>query len=196
VSRLCRELGSLDLSEPCGPPWPVAGIALPFYLYRSKYDCGCVMRMRVYMHSYHLWRYSSSVLFNVPGEGTEQVSSCDKAPHLCKKYQDSLSAGNFPRFTLELERGDRHRMHAARDSSSWHEATCLIASEGNAEANIVPAGRPCLTSPLLRQMSMKHDAVMTVMHTLNYSCSKISPSFVDRCPARRGTRRAMKITKL
>jgi hypothetical protein len=35
VSRLCRKYGILDVTQPCGPPLPVTGIALPFTYRKS-----------------------------------------------------------------------------------------------------------------------------------------------------------------
>jgi hypothetical protein len=41
MSRLSKKCGSLDVSQPNGPPRPVAGIAFPFFLFCGKRVVSC-----------------------------------------------------------------------------------------------------------------------------------------------------------
>jgi hypothetical protein len=150
------------------------------------------MRSRIYMHSCHLWRYFSSLIFNVPGERTEQVSSFDKAPNLFKKYRDPLSAGSFPRFTLELERRDRHIMRATRDVILCTSQLVLF------QAKALPSLR-------YRAGCSGLSHIPTLAYR-NYDCQAAVAKYLRAsltvrntnvsCPASRGTGRARKTAKL
>jgi hypothetical protein len=75
VSRLSRNYGTLNISQPCRHAWPVAGIALPFFyftIYTALRGCvraylldaNVVLRyifLRYKLHSPELW-YSSIVV--------------------------------------------------------------------------------------------------------------------------------------